>query len=220
MIMSVPLLALLVEDSEDDAFLLTEALRRAGFDLEFERVDTADKLRAALAARPWDIILCDYIMPGFDAPAALQIAHEFNPDLPVIVVSGMVGEDIAVATIKLGAVDYLMKDRLTRLGQAIGQALEQRRLRAERKLAVQALHESELKFAAVFREAPVWIVISDAATSVVAIHRAGCCSRSLRLIDIGASPAGVAAAYLTRPSWVNRSRRLFQRAARRDPSFP
>ncbi len=165
--MSVPLLTLLVENSEDDALLLVEALRRDGYAPEFERVETAATMRAALAATPWDIILCDYVMPGFDAPAALRIAQEFNPDLPVIVVSGTVGEDIAVATIKLGAVDYLMKDRLARLSQAVGHALEQQRLRRERKEAERALRESEQKFASVFHEAPVWIVISDTTDSIV-----------------------------------------------------
>ena len=165
--MSRPLLTLLVENSEDDALLLIEALRRDGYAPEFERVETAAAMRAALGSKEWDVILCDYLLPSFDAPAALRLAQELNPELPVIVVSGTVGEDIAVATIKLGAADYLMKDRLARLGQAVGQVLEQKRLRRERKQSEEARRESEQKFATVFREAPVWIVISDTVDSTV-----------------------------------------------------
>ena len=165
--MTRPLRLLLVEDTEDDALLLIEALRRDGYEPEFERVQTAAAMRAAIGAKDWDIILCDYILPGFDAPAALRIGRECNPELPMIVVSGTVGEDIAVAAIKLGAVDYLMKDRLARLGQAVSYALEQKRLRREAKQAEQALRESEQKFASAFREAPVWITISDVTTAIV-----------------------------------------------------
>jgi len=164
--MNRPLRALLVEDMEDDALLLIEALRRDGYEPEFERVQTAVTMRAALGRKNWDIVLCDYIMPGFDAPAALRIAQEYNPELPVIVVSGTVGEDIAVATIKQGAADYLMKDRLARLGQAVGHVLEQKQLRRERMQSEQDLRESEEKFAKAFRAIPDAIAITDLETGV------------------------------------------------------
>ncbi len=164
--MKGPLHALLVEDTEDDALLVIEALRRDGYELEFERVQTAATMRAALARKKWDIILCDYLMPGFDAPAALRIAQEVSPELPVIVVSGTVGEDIAVATIKQGAADYLMKDRLARLGQAVGHVLEQKKLRGERQRAEQDRRESEEKFAKAFRATPDAIAITDLETGV------------------------------------------------------
>ena len=155
--MSRPLSTLLVEDSEDDALLVLEALRRDGYAPIFERVQTAGALRAALLAKQWDVVLCDYMMPGFDARAALRIVQESHQELPVIVLSGTVGEDTAVETIKLGAADYLMKDRLARLGQSVGHTLEEQRLRRERKLTDVALKESVAKLHGILSAAPVGI---------------------------------------------------------------
>jgi len=189
--MSRTLRTLLVEDTADDALLLLEALRRDGYDPEFERVQTADTMRAALAAKPWDIILCDYFMPGFDAPAALRIARESGRDVPVIVVSGTVGEEIAVATIKLGAADYLMKDRLVRLGQAVGQVLEQKRLRGEASLKDAALQESVTKLHSILSVAPVgicWVAnrvlleVNEAMVQLLGYSREELTGQAIRMI--------------------------------------
>ena len=137
--MSTPLRCLLVEDSDNDAELLLGMLRQNGFALSAERVQTAAAMGTALAARDWDIIVCDYAMPGFDGAAALHVLRESGRDVPLIIVSGTIGEELAVETIKLGATDYLLKDRLGRLGPAVQQAIAQRRLRRERATVGQEL---------------------------------------------------------------------------------
>ena len=96
--MPPPLRVLVVEDSEDDTRLLVRELDRLGRDIVWERVDTAGAMRSALERQPWDLIVCDYSMPHFSVPAALEVLKGTNLDLPFIVVSGAVGEDDAVET--------------------------------------------------------------------------------------------------------------------------
>jgi two-component system cell cycle sensor histidine kinase/response regulator CckA len=124
---------LVVEDSAPDTELMVRALRVAGFEPVYERVETADAMRQALAQQSWDVVLSDYTMPHFDAPAALAVLREHSADLPFIVVSGSVGEDTAVAVMKAGATDYVMKDRLQRLAPAVGRAVEDAAVRRERR---------------------------------------------------------------------------------------
>ncbi|HIK40652.1 GAF domain-containing protein [Thermoleptolyngbya sp. M55_K2018_002] len=133
--MSEPLIVLMVEDSEDDALLVLRALRQDGFNVVWERVQTADQFRAALASRPWDVVISDYRLPGFDAPAALSILQQSGVDLPFIVVSGTIGEIAAVAMMKAGAHDYLMKENLTRLPEAVRREVREAQVRAERRQA-------------------------------------------------------------------------------------
>jgi len=130
--MPTPLRILLVEDRETDAELLVRELRRAGFDAEWRRVDTEPDFLARLDPS-LDIILADYSLPVFSGVRALELLQQRGLDIPLILVSGTIGEEIAVDAIKRGAADYLMKDRLARLAQAIEHALEQRRLRIERR---------------------------------------------------------------------------------------
>ena len=111
--MTKPLRVLLVEDSEDDAALTVRALRRA-FDLSYMRVDTAEAMQRALETEIWDLVLSDHKMPGFDSFAALRLLRESMLDLPFIIVSGTIGEDVAVAAMKAGAHDYLLKGHLQR----------------------------------------------------------------------------------------------------------
>jgi len=106
--MGKPLRALIVEDSEDDALLVIRELKRGGYDTTFERVETAEAMTAALKKQAWDVIIVDYKMPHFSAPAALELLKKTGLDLPSIVVSGTVGEETAVTTMKAGAHDYLM----------------------------------------------------------------------------------------------------------------
>src|SRR5213594_1090574 len=115
---------LIVEDSAADTELILRSLRAGGFTPLYERVETAEAMRQALARQPWDVVLSDYSMPHFDAPAALALLQEHAVDVPFIVVSGSVGEDTAVAVMRAGATDYLMKDRLQRLAPAVGRAVE------------------------------------------------------------------------------------------------
>ncbi|MFT3758128.1 putative bifunctional diguanylate cyclase/phosphodiesterase [Thauera sp.] len=116
--------ALMVEDNEDDSILVQEALRSAGYDVRAQRVETEDDLRHALRSGPWDIVLSDYMLPSFDARGALGVIRNSDAGLPVIVISGTVGEDVAVETLKLGADDYVLKENLTRLVPAVARALD------------------------------------------------------------------------------------------------
>ncbi len=135
--MDEQLRVLIIEDSEDDALLIARVLRRGGYDVQVEQVDTAEEMRAALARQPWDIIICDYTMPKFSGLAALTILKESGLDLPFIIVSGTIGETAAVAAMKAGAHDYVMKDNLTRLIPIIQRELEETKVRRERRRAEQ-----------------------------------------------------------------------------------
>jgi PAS domain S-box-containing protein len=140
--MATPLRLLLVEDNPDDAELVLRALRRAGFEPDGPRVDTEEAYLACLDPG-LDVILADYSLPQFDAPGALRWLGERGLDVPCIVVSGSIGDELAAATIRLGATDYLLKDRLGRLGDAVRRALDQRHLRRETRRAEAALRASE-----------------------------------------------------------------------------
>src|SRR5262249_14309808 len=107
--MKTSLRALIVEDSEFDAQMIVSMLRKGGYEVTCERVETEPALRVALGSKPWDIVLADYNLPDFNALAALKVLQDTALDLPFIIVSGGIGEDIAVATMKAGAHDYLMK---------------------------------------------------------------------------------------------------------------
>ena len=131
--MSTPLRLLMVEDSESDARLLLRHLERGGFAPEWERVETADAMQTALARQPWDLILADYSMPRFDAPAALRTLQASGQDIPFIVVSGAIGEDIAVEMMTQGAQDYVLKQNLTRLLPAVQRELNEAQQRGQQK---------------------------------------------------------------------------------------
>ena len=130
---------LIVEDSSTDAKLLIAELRRAVDTLEFDCVEDAEAMRAALATRTWDVVTSDWSMPHFSAPAALSLVHECGLDIPFIIVSGTVGEDVAVEAMRAGAHDYLIKGNLTRLVPAIERELREAAVRAARRHAEDAL---------------------------------------------------------------------------------
>lgn len=138
--MTTPLRVLILEDKPADARLMTHELQSAGFNLDWRRVDSEADFLTFLNP-DLDIILSDYNMPQFNAGRALELLRASGQDVPLIVVSGSIGEDLAVAALNQGAADYLLKDRLSRLGTAVTQALERRRLRAEGRLAEQRLRE-------------------------------------------------------------------------------
>jgi len=143
--MGTALQLLLLEDSEDDELLVLSALRHGGFEPHHVRVWSREGLLKALAQGPWDLIISDYCMPEFEAPEALAIVKESGVEVPFIIVSGTVGEDQAVAAMKAGAHDYVMKDALARLAPSVerelGDARQRRESRISREIAVQALHE-------------------------------------------------------------------------------
>ncbi len=145
--MSKLLRVLIVEDSDDDAVLLVRELRRGGYDVAFERVDTPTAMNAALDSGQWDIIIADYSMPHFSAPAALTLLQkERGLDLPFIIVSGAIGEETAVSAMKAGAHDYLMKSNLARLVSTVERELREAEVRLARQQAEEALQRSEQRF--------------------------------------------------------------------------
>lgn len=138
--MTTPLRILIVEDSEADAELLLRELRRGGYAPEFERVETPEGLDAALARQSWDLIVSDNAMPSFSGMQALKLTQEKGFDIPFIIVSGAIGEDVAVAAMKAGAHDYLMKGSTARLLPAITRELREARMREERRQAEETIH--------------------------------------------------------------------------------
>jgi two-component system, cell cycle sensor histidine kinase and response regulator CckA len=146
--MSIPLRALIVEDSEEDCELLLRALRRGGYEVAHERVDSSLSLQESLRSEAWDVVISDYSIPGFSGTAALKIIRDKQFDMPFIFVSGTIGEDVAVEAMRMGAHDYVMKGNLTRLMPAIRRELADAKLRREHKQAEQRMRQLE-KFEAI-----------------------------------------------------------------------
>ncbi|MCX6927813.1 MAG: response regulator [Verrucomicrobia bacterium] len=137
--MKQPLKVLLIEDSADDAAMLEIELRRAGYAPACHCVETMEALNSALDGQQWDLIIADYRLPRFNGLAALALVKEKGLDLPFIIVSGYITEETAVAAMKAGAHDYVMKDRLARLGSAVARELREAEVRRERRRAEEAL---------------------------------------------------------------------------------
>jgi len=143
---AVTLKVLVVDDSMDDVLLLQRELRRGGYDPSVRRVQDAASLAAALADDAWDLVLCDYVVPGLDVLEALRVVQASGLDLPFVIVSGRVGEDEAAAALKAGAHDFVTKERLSRLVPAIERERREATDRARRRQAEQALRESEERY--------------------------------------------------------------------------
>jgi PAS domain S-box-containing protein len=144
--MGKPIRVLMVEDSENDALLELHQLRKNGYEPEHERVETAGAMSNALREKAWDVILCDYQMPHFSGLAALALLKETGIDIPLIIVSGTIGEETAVEAMKAGACDYVMKGNLSRLAPAVVRELAEADSRRKRKQAEAALTESEWRY--------------------------------------------------------------------------
>jgi len=160
-----PLKVLIVEDSENDAFLLEIELQRAGYSPQCQRVETAEALEDALQNRKWDLVIGDYVMPRFNGLAALEMVKSRGLDIPFIIVSGHITDDTAVAAMKAGAHDYVMKDNLARLGPAVGRELREAQERRERRRG-----EERLKIEHEFRRA----VEDSIAAGICAVDLHGC----------------------------------------------
>jgi PAS domain S-box-containing protein len=143
-----PLQVLIVEDSENDAALLEIELQRAGYDPACTRVQTADSVNSALERQNWDLIIADYLMPQFDGLSALALVKQKGIDVPFIIVSGHITDATAVAAMKAGAHDYVMKDNLARLGPAVERELRDAEVRRDRRRS-----EEKLALEQTFREA-------------------------------------------------------------------
>ncbi len=168
--MSIPLRVLLVEDSEDDALLLERELRRGGYEPVSQRIQTAKDMTANLKDREWDIVISDYLMPKFNGLEAFKLVRESGLDLPFIIISGKIGEDTAVGAMRAGVHDYIMKDKLARLIPAIQRELREAEVRKERKLAEEALKESERRFALFMRHLPGLAFIKDEQGKILYIN--------------------------------------------------
>ncbi len=161
-----------IEDSESDAALIVRLLGKAQYEVHSERVEDAAGMRAALAREVWDVIIADYHVPQFDAPAALGILHDTGQDIPFLIVSGNLGEDLAVAMMKAGAHDYLMKDNLARLAPAVEREIREAGERRKRKQAEEAQRIGEQRLAAIIGSAMDAIITVDETQRVVLFNAA------------------------------------------------
>src|SRR5215470_15126556 len=161
--MPIPLHILILEDHASDAELMLYELRRVGFEPRWQQVETESDYLAHLHER-LDVIFADYALPQFDALRALRLLTERGLDIPFIIVSGAIREEAAVECMRQGAADYLLKDRLARLGQAVSHTLAAKRLRDEKRRAEAALRDSEISFRLLFANNPHPMWVYDVAT--------------------------------------------------------
>ena len=161
--MPIPLHILILEDRAPDAELMLQELRRAGFEPHWQRVETEPDYLAHLHGG-LDVIFADYALPQFDALRALCLLTERDLDIPFIIVSGTIREEAAVECMRQGAADYLLKDQLARLGQAVSHTLAEKRLRDEKRRAEAALRDSESSFRLLFANNPHPMWVYDATT--------------------------------------------------------
>ena len=169
--MSAAIRVLILEDRPEDAELMVAELRRGGFDCLCQIVETEADYLAGLTSAP-SFILADYHLPMFDAARALQLLRESGLDIPFIVVSGFIGEDLAVEMMRQGAADYLLKDRLVRLAPAVSRVLERKRLRDEKHAVEGALRSAEHKYREIFENAAEGIYQVTSQGQIVAANPA------------------------------------------------
>src|SRR4030042_3495004 len=163
---------LIVEDSEDDAILLIRELRKVGYDVLYERVETRESMKAALEQKQWDLIISDYILPNFSGLAALNVLKEKEIDLPFIIVSGNIGEDIAVSAMKAGAHDYLIKGKLKRLIPAVERELSEAEIRRKRILADETIKKQSDMLDSLFKDTLTPFVLLDRDFNFVRVNEA------------------------------------------------
>ena len=162
---------LLVEDSADDAELLLLELRRGGYEPEYERVESREDMLAAIGSRTWDMIISDYRLPRFSAPQALEVLKESGQDLPFIIVSGKISEDLLVEAMRAGAHDYLIKENLSRLAPAIDRELREAAERATRRNAVRAIQQGKMEWEAAFDAVSDLVILTDESGVVIRCNR-------------------------------------------------
>jgi PAS domain S-box-containing protein len=193
---------LIVDDSEDDALLMMHRFRQAGYRCEFERVYSGGAMREALAHGPWDVVLCDHMMPRFSSLDALALLQEMGQDLPFIIVSGLIDEETAVAAMRAGAHDYLSKDKPHRLIPAVERELREARNRAERRAALDAVRENEARLRALATNIPGmvfqmardpeglvrFLYVSEGATPVLGVRSGELMREPWRFLDMMPDP--------------------------------
>jgi two-component system, cell cycle sensor histidine kinase and response regulator CckA len=208
--MTKPLQLLLVEDSPDDERLVLRELKRAGLEVDHERVQDPRAMREALARRRWDVVVSDWQMPSFSAPDALALLAESGHDLPFIIVSGTIGEEIALEAMRAGARDFVLKDRLARLAPAIERELRERRVRESRRHAEAALQASEARFARLAASGIIGIAFAD----VVAGNLSDANDTCLRMLGYTTRDELLSGEIrwsdMTPPEWVEADARAFE----------
>jgi PAS domain S-box-containing protein len=170
----LPLHVLIVEDSENDAALLEIELERAGYAPACQRVETGEAMNTALRERKWDLVIADYVMPHFNGLEALALVKELGLDIPFIIVSGHITDDTAVAAMKAGAHDYVMKDNLARLGPAVQRELREAEVRQERRRSEDRLREEHSFREAIENSVPSGIAVVDLEGSQTYVNPAFC----------------------------------------------
>ena len=161
-----------VEDSESDGLLIIRQLRKAGYGVDSLRVETGKQMRSALSSGSWDLVVADYCLPNFSAPEALKILKELEIDIPFLVVSGAMGEDVAVSMMKAGAHDYLLKDRLERLPPAVERELQDAALRHQHREADRKLRAVYAELETIYTNTPVLMLVVDENFRVVKMNDA------------------------------------------------
>jgi len=201
---------LIIEDSEDDFSLLLRELNKGIYNIEYSLVVDAAGLRNALSTK-WDLIISDYSLPGFTGKDALEICNEKEVDIPFIMVSGIVGEDIAVDMMKSGAKDYIMKGNLTRLLPAIGRELEDAESRKYRKQAEEALLINEKLYHNLFNQASEGLVLLTTEFEIADVNHAfaemhGYSIEEIKKIDLNKLEVRKASSYAVKEEikkWVD-----------------
>jgi PAS domain S-box-containing protein len=168
----IPLKVLIAEDEPADADLLVHQLRKAGYELEYTCVDSEAGFLAGLRAGP-DIIFSDYSMPQFTGMRALELLRESGLEIPLILVSGTVGEETAVEAMRYGATDYFLKDRTMRMASGVERALRESRLRRERHDLNTALHQSEARLRSIIETTPECFKVIAEDGRLLEMNRAG-----------------------------------------------
>ncbi len=171
--MSKTLRLLLVEDSNNDAILILRELNKQGYMLVCERVENAASMETALNKQEWDIVISDYVLPSFSGLDALKLLKERNLDLPCIITSGRIDDETAVAAMKAGAKDYIMKDNLKRMGPAVERELAEAQVRRKRRIAEEALRQNEIKLDLILEQMPCILWTTDTSLVITSLLGAG-----------------------------------------------
>lgn len=172
--MAIPIRLLIVEDTEDDCLLVVRELKKAGYEPTYERVETAVAMADVLDKQEWDMVLCDYVLPHFSGIDAIKLLKSRQVDLPCIILSGKIAEDVAVDAMRAGANDYISKENLKRLIPAINRELTEKESRKQRKIAEQRLRMSEEQYKTIIHTAMDGFWMVDAKGRLLEVNDAYC----------------------------------------------
>jgi two-component system, cell cycle sensor histidine kinase and response regulator CckA len=167
-----PLCLLLVEDSVSDAKLVLREVRKAGHEVDVERVEDPEAMRSALARRSWDVVISDWSMPRFSGLAALRVVKEAGLDVPFIIVSGTVGEELAVEAMRAGAHDYVLKDKLARLTPVIERERREHGRRVALRKSQALLLASEARFSRLTESGIIGVMVADLSGPILEVNDA------------------------------------------------